>query len=205
MSAFSPIPVFPNLVSMVRCGVRLPFAMFHGACQKAGIQLRRTRRGALGQTAVCEAPAEALRSAGSCDCVQDLLALVAMVVSTKLLKGLGSLRLLWMMTAIARVIALFAGAFGAWSRLRGRWRRGCGDGSRLPSVLSFIKCRIETFEFHAGIVGGELPIHLGLNAVACQAATSRRSTSMQSMRRFRHWRIMTLSSTTFSQLPCLGV
>ncbi len=71
------------------------------------------------------------------------------------------------------------------------------------SVLSFVKCRIKTFEFHAGIVGGELPIHLGLNAVACQAATSRRSTSMQSMRRFR--RIMTLSSTTFSQLPCLGV
>ncbi len=69
-----------------------------------------------------------------------------------------------------------------------------------PSVLSFVKCRIKTFEFHAGIVGGELPIHLGLNAVACQAATSRRSTSM---RRFR--RIMTLSSTTFSQLPCLGV
>ncbi len=69
-----------------------------------------------------------------------------------------------------------------------------------PSVLSFIKCRIKTFEFHAGIVGGELPIHLGLDAVACQAATSRRNTSM---RRFR--RIMTLSSTTFSQLPCLGV
>ena len=38
-------------------------------------------------------------------------------------------------------------------------------------------------------------------------ATSVRSTSMESMRRFRHWPIMTLSSTsaTFSQLPCLGV
>ena len=35
-----------------------------------------------------------------------------------------------------------------------------------PSVLSFIKCRIKTFQLHAGVVGGELPVDLALDAVS---------------------------------------
>ena len=34
------------------------------------------------------------------------------------------------------------------------------------SVLSFIKCRIKAFEIHAGVVRGELPVDLGLDAVS---------------------------------------
>ena len=34
------------------------------------------------------------------------------------------------------------------------------------SVLSFIKCRIEAFQLDAGVVGGELPVDLGLDAVS---------------------------------------
>ena len=42
-------------------------------------------------------------------------------------------------------------------------------GTRLSvgtSVLSFIKCRIKAFEIHAGVVRGELPVDLGLDAVS---------------------------------------
>ena len=34
------------------------------------------------------------------------------------------------------------------------------------SVLSFIKCRIKAFEIHAGVVRGELPVDLCLDAVS---------------------------------------
>ena len=34
------------------------------------------------------------------------------------------------------------------------------------SVLSLIKCRIEPFEFHAGVVDGELPVDLSLDPVS---------------------------------------
>ena len=36
----------------------------------------------------------------------------------------------------------------------------------MSSVLSIVKCRIEAFELHACIVGVELPVDLGLDAVA---------------------------------------
>ena len=39
-------------------------------------------------------------------------------------------------------------------------------GHPQPSVLSFIKCRIKAFEIHAGVVRGELPVDLGLDAVS---------------------------------------
>ena len=35
-----------------------------------------------------------------------------------------------------------------------------------PNVLSFIKCRIKTSEIHAGVVRGELPVDLALDAVS---------------------------------------
>ena len=37
---------------------------------------------------------------------------------------------------------------------------------RWASVLSFIKCRIEAFQLDAGVVRGELPVDLGLDAVS---------------------------------------
>lgn len=39
--------------------------------------------------------------------------------------------------------------------------RGCAT-----RFLSIVKCRIETLQPDAGVVGGELPVHLGLEAVA---------------------------------------
>ena len=42
----------------------------------------------------------------------------------------------------------------------------CSDGYpkvKGTSVLSRVKCRIEALELCAGVLGGELPIHLGLN------------------------------------------
>ena len=35
-----------------------------------------------------------------------------------------------------------------------------------PSVLSVIKCRVEAFELHPSIIGGELPVHICVDAVA---------------------------------------
>ncbi len=49
--------------------------------------------------------------------------------------------------------------------IAGRGNASRASARRVASVLSYLMCRIEAFQFQARILGGELPIHLGLDAV----------------------------------------
>ena len=67
-------------------------------------------------------------------------------------------------------VAHHRGRTGPQPRTRSLAPRQLGRGPREvrcePGVVSFIKCRIEAFELDAGVVGSELSVDLGLEAVS---------------------------------------